>query len=467
MNHATLLYLLLCLSFATPVLAQVHQLPPSVATHWEEVPPTIRFQLESAGWQIGDPVPEEAVRRSRSRTDTMYLDSTITSVPFGAGGGNAALRPFHRIDFTDVEPRVQSIVSSFYDTITTSWELHSRQLITRDDLGRNIFHTNDFYNDTLDSWQPNTRTFTFPYGTSLTQVDSLTIESLYPDSSEWTHTLTQKNEFDGQNRLVLSRNWLGEGDNLLLFEDRYAYDTAGDNHEIRSYILQDTGEYWATLTEKEYDNHYLTTQTISRFPAPGIRLPIQQFRFSYTPENLVDTFEDHYYGIVKEDWELARREHYEYNEDQQRTDAYTTFYNFAQPGTPSLEAWHHVDYLAGLSYADTEDYYIYDTIADTYVREEHTQHHYRSQATSLWERQLVARPLSVWPNPAAQWVELRLDEPATLRVIDQFGRSLIERRHPPGTGRLSLAALPAGSYYLTATTATGIYLARLLRSGSP
>jgi hypothetical protein len=79
-----------------------------------------------------------------------------------------------------------------------------------------------------------------------------------------------------------------------------------------------------------------------------------------------------------------------------------------------------------------------------------------------------ANTISIYPNPARETATLDLsalpDKPLAVYVVNAFGRKVMQL---PKTNReqitLNVRALPAGVYYITTQTATGVWKQKLVK----
>ena len=83
----------------------------------------------------------------------------------------------------------------------------------------------------------------------------------------------------------------------------------------------------------------------------------------------------------------------------------------------------------------------------------------RGVLTGLSQRMEAATNIEVYPNPAADFINIELSGlpagGATATMIDVSGRALLSQRVGEGTSRLSVAGLPAGTYFLKLQSSKG------------
>ncbi|MCP9234601.1 T9SS type A sorting domain-containing protein [Lewinella sp. JB7] len=459
MSIRTPLFLLVA-CFTLPLSGQVELFSPGLRSQL----PALTAQMESF---VDRSVAVDVLRArlTGTRNDTMYLDSTVTYAPVAVAPNDTTHGPVARIVYTDREPSVYSALSSNYDG---GWIPIMDQHITFDQQHRTTLQVVHLYDQATGSFVPNSRFASYPRGTSYSQVDSVTYDIWQPDDSSWERLFSIYNTFSENSRLLTSRGHVQQNSTPLTYEERYTYDAAGDNTRIHTYFVTDTSEHYTSLVERSYSDHLLSTETVYAVEGDASLRPLNRSHFLYNQHRLPDTSDYEYWELSNQRWLRSRIQTIAYDDELRESIQFDTYYDFNRPGEVSAGSYWENQYVGRTDYLNKRTYYSLDLLSSTYLPDGHTDYHYRSSSTAVWNRGGDVRPLAVWPNPAAEWAMVDLGEQATLVLTDHAGRELFRRVHAPGNTRIGLATLPAGIYYLTATTRSGlIYLARLVRVGRP
>ncbi|PHK98181.1 hypothetical protein CGL56_10770 [Neolewinella marina] len=395
----------------------------------------------------------------------IILDSTIHYTVTDAGGGNTILQPRERLDYSRPTEDTRWVVTLQYTG--GAWLREQQLRTTFDDRDRIIRELKVLWSDTLHTWVPDQQLFRYPRGASPTVVDSLHLEIYQPSEDAWRAETSIWNTFDtsGHVQQTVSRTWVG--DEHVWFTDYYGYDERGDNHEIHTYVQQDTGLLWVNYTQQTFEDHRLVTYTLSQVQAAAL-LPLQRIQYNYTASGQADTTVTSRWDPNNDSWIMNHRVTYEYGPNDLQTDTYEEYYiHQVHPDQPDISTWRHYQYLEGTPFLEREDLYRFDSLVNGYRREEHTRHYYRNTTTGVVSRGQHALPLATWPNPATSWVAFRLPEAARVWVTDPLGRVVLTYAAGAGESRLELNALPPGVYRLMAWAPNRMYHAVIYKRDYP
>ena len=340
------------------------------------------------------------------------------------------------------------------------WHFTGRSTTESDEQGRILTQFGEVYDEDTESWQPESRLYSFPRGTSGTLLDSFYVEVWVEENSEWQRALNTRNYYDDQDRLERTVVFMAIMDEQYTFEDEYIYDENGDNTELYSYLGTGDERLQVGLQTMQYQNHRLTTSTTSLSDGIGNIIPQERSTYTYTGAGQQDTVRSYLWSPVDNEWILGSVENYDYNGMGSLTDVYTTTYDAS--GT-TTNTWTKNTYISGTMYLESEEEFTFVDSLNNYFRESYTRYFYQDASVAVPDGPGSIRVLAVWPNPTTTSVTIELNESALLRLYDQYGRLLQTRAWSPGQDRFDLSGLPAGIYQFGAETTGGRYTARLVK----
>jgi hypothetical protein len=429
----------------SPIFAQ-SQMPSEAHYYVTELSLQSQRLLQIAG--LLDPTTDEM--QIESRATDLRLDSTAT---------------FHNYSPTDSMPKSLTWYMYPQDNATVNidfawdvdhWVISNRTTTLTDESGRIVDVIAQRWDETAQTYVPESRLEVFPHGDSHTLIDSFFV-SVYVEGGTWSREFSTWNSFDNADRITESESeFVFFGESLTLL-DKYLYaNDLLDKIEtyqvfegeemlgsVQFYLYQD-GLVWATMTHV----------------AAGIGELIPETREEYTyDEHGQLILQNHYiYDFEKQDWKFYQADSYIYNALGRVTLQELVTIDGAGVTTRTRTL---SDYIND-EYINVQENTLYDFASDAWHTIDKTFYYYSELVAVDPELPADADELIMFPNPTTGAVNLQVDGETKVYVYGMNGQLLNTAVIREGQA-LELHFLPAGVYQVRANTESAHFAGKLIK----
>lgn len=432
-------------------------LPVSMDPYSGHLTYTVKKMLNAAGFQLaGAEVVSDVKQGVKNRSGELQLDSTVTFFNYDSGGMTDSL-PFYKTVFTRPATGVELQVDYAFENET--WAPLNRSTLTFDGLGRIVDASSELYDPISMTWIPDSQVEVFPRGSSDILLDSFFVRGWSADLNSWIPLLSVWNSYDAQDRLVTSHTLFDLFGQPLLFRDVHTYNIEGDNTLIESYLVDGGLEFLATKKDRIFHQHHLEKELAFLSDGAGGFEPQYQHIFSYTGSWKVAEEAFYNWDAANGQWWIELAVFFEYDEEDRLISKESVYSTQDGESEPSLVTY---EYKEG-EYLSLETDYTYDFNLENYVLSDRKYYYYQDEISGTPWEPVVARSLTVFPNPTAGTATLKLDETMSVQVFDLNGRLVQGFSSLPGNATLDLVMLPAGIYQVRAQAGREVYTGKVVK----
>jgi hypothetical protein len=431
----------------------VTKAPPSLETHWTEIPVAFRQSLGRVGL-APEGTPEFGPGDLRLLSTKTFHAYSFEPAPDSADFSRSAysyVDDFPAGGFTAIR------VDEEFDG--QNWNQVARNTATYDELQRVVAEVTDVYDADANAFVPETWVDVYYRGESETVLDSAFVYGW--NGADWERALALAYVYEPDTERLLEAHTVFsfEGQELTTI-DYYFYNEAGQNNRIYSVLSLGFFEIPASERLFEYEDGLLRTETVNAFvdPAePELTEPTERTLYSYYPGTDRLEIEERFgWDVAAGDWAFTDDVSYTYDTEgrlQVQTSRTVTEMGLAR----NVETY---------SYAQNEQY----AVVEQYIGQPGElsvtlafRTYYQYETPSSVGAPPAALPLGCWPNPATDQVFLGLPEVEAVSVFNTQGQALALPFNPADRS-LNLSGAPAGLYFIAATTPDGAtYVARVVK----
>lgn len=193
------------------------------------------------------------------------------------------------------------------------WIAQTRISYILDPLGRTLENILERYEPVSQQFIPQTRTQTFPRGTSSTLVDSVFTFNWAADQNSWERFIAQRNRFNVQNQLIESESVISFSGQSFVNQDLRFYDPQGNLTRIENYALVN-GQFTRTsFSIQVFENGQLSKITTYAPVPPNDSVPLNLSVTTYNENNLIHSTEGFSWDFVNKVWNKNSRTVLSYN----------------------------------------------------------------------------------------------------------------------------------------------------------
>jgi hypothetical protein len=442
----------LCWALAISHLFAQKALPPSAANHVSYWTGSAKQLLDKAGFVPMGEAAQVPSHEVSSRVADLQLDSTIL---FSNYTGTPDSTPVSRTTHTYPLAGAEVLVEWYYEN--ADWQPLNRNTVIKDDLGRLVETMSEQYDPAAQAFVLDSRLEIFPRGSFPDLVDSIFVYAWDPNLNDWQRLMSILNSFDGVGQLAESLTTIDVFGQPMQFKDVYVYDDNGDNILISSYLVEGGLEIPANQVLMEYENHLVTS--VTAMVSDGFDfLPQSRNTYEYTAfgkESIVESYE---WDATANDWANTQTVLYDYDDLQRVSLKETRLYELGGGESREQLVYSYVeDELLAL-----EETYIWDG-GGFYFLTDRKYYYYSGEGPSSVFNPLPVGALGMYPNPTTRFLQVDIEEEASVQVFDQLGRLVLHQQEQPGGITLDLSEQPSGIYSVRAVTEDKYYAGRLVK----
>jgi len=445
-----ILFALLWAIVLVPVSAQ-KTLPQSAQPYAGYFTPNVANALKKAGFDLSTNATRDLNPHAQQRSGVLQLDSTKSFYGYDLTGDSL---PIFRTIYQYPQPILE--IQTEYQFENDVWLTLNRSNIFKDNQGRIVEIVSEAFDMDKGDFKPDSRALVFPHENSQVLVDSFYVYGWDTLATDWSLLFFSTNQYDAQDRLIISISSFDYLGQPLLFKDVYTYDANGDNTLVESFALFNGDEVPSSKRELKYDNH-LVTQVVAFIPdGVGGYLAQSKITYAYTSFDKEEQVNSYEWSFDANDWAQNQGDTYGYDNAQRVNAKETVLYNQDGSEERNLSTY---DYVEDDNLKSEANYYW--SVSD-FVLIDRKFYYYGDGTLSDKSPIYTAPPLEVSPNPTSGLARLNLEVPATIRIYNTQGEMVSNGAYQPNQ-TLNISDLPTGLYFVIAHSSDQAFVGRLVK----
>lgn len=386
-----------------------------------------------------------------SRASELRLDSTAVYHNYTATDSMPKYLTWY------MYPQENATVNIDFQYDTDHWITINRTTTLRDEMDRIVDVIAQRWDETLQTYLPESRLEVFPHLDSPALVDSF-IVSVWKEGESWSPEFSVRNTYDNADRLLESRSDFVFFDEILTLIDRYTY-VDGLLNKIQTFTIMAGEEVLGGEELFLYQNDTLFAAISYTAAGIGEMIPETRMEYSYYPNGQVSLINHFIYDFEKQDWKFWRADGYAYDDEDR-----LALYELVTIDDAGILSRNLTSYTyTGENYMLLETNAVYDNSIESWIVTDKKFYYYSELVAVDPELPADVNELIMYPNPTFGMVQMKIESPMKVFVYTMNGQLVKSASLEAGEKTVDLTTLPAGLYQLRATSLDEYYSGKLVK----